>query len=387
MAVNGFRELLPREFSRSYGSGASAQRTFVVSCDATVRAEPTLSAVASGGSGASLSVAVVFNGGTPRTWSVAAIAVDAGGTGYTVNAPVTINLGSEDTLSASAVAKVGSVGIAGNIVAVTVTSPGAYWKNSGQEATSTQEILNAIGIFEGSPHPEYPGLYSSGVSLSRNGDDGVQVEYSYDTEDKADTNPLTKAPEWSFSTGSVTIPSLSYFLGDGNANVQPLTNAVGEYVWEGLTHNITEVKATIVQNKLIINQVEEFGKAGCVNAGNYLWGSQYTWQCTNVSATRQQDKVGDEIQRYWKMTYELTYRAAGWYYNLPHVGWGYADGNQYKRCQILNGAGDLVDAPKPMPLNANGGLKFPVGQNGIPDQILRRVHPEISFSVFGTPPL
>lgn len=386
MAIRGVRELFPREFSRQYGSGASASRTFVVSCDSTVRSQPSLSASVSGGTNASLSVVVAPNGGVPSTWGVASVVVNSGGLGYSANQSISIAFGQGDESSAAAVVKVGAVDPSGQILSVTVTDPGEYWYESGQQATTTQEILGAIGINEGDPHPEFSGLFVSGWSLSRNGDDGVQVTYNYDTEDKADTNPILKPAEWSFSTGGVSVPSLAYYLGNGNGNLQPLTNAVGEYVWEGLTHNITEVKATIVQNKLTLDEAAEFGLAGCVNAGNYLWGSQYTWQCTNVSATRQQDKVGDSVQRYWRLTYELTYRASGWYFNLPHVGWGYLDGGQYKRCQILNNAGDLVDSPKPMPLNQNGGLKFPEGQNGIPDQILRRVHPEISFSVFGSPP-
>lgn len=386
MGVRGIRELLPREFSRSYGSGASASRTFVVSCDSTVRVEPTLSASVAGGAGASLSVAVASNGGLPESWRVAAVSVSNGGSGYSVSQPVTILLGAGDEYSSLAVATVASVSLVGAIQSVTVSSPGAYWKESGQQATTTQDVLDAIKISEGDPHPEYAGLFVSGSSLTRNGDDGVQVTYNYDTEDKADVNPLLKSPEWSFSTGGVTIPSLAYYLGGGNGNIQPLTNAVGEYVWEGLTHSVTEVKATIVQNKLTIDEATEFGRAGSVNSSPYLWGAQYTWQCTSVSATRQQDKVGDRIQRYWRVTYELAYRASGWYFNLPHVGWGYLDGGVYKRCQIFNNNGDLVDSPKPMPLNENGGLKFAIGVNGTPDQILRRVHPEINFSVFGSPP-
>lgn len=286
MAISGFREILPREFSRAYGSGATGGRTFVVTCD---------------------------------------------------------------------------------------------------ENTTTQNILDAIGIADGAPHPEYAGLFATGVSVSRNGDDSVQVEYNYDTEDKADTNPVARPAEWSFSSGGVAIPALSYYLGSGNGDIKPLTNAVGEYVWEGLTQTITEVKATIVQNKLLLDQ-GEFARAGCVNSGTYLWGSQYTWQCTSVGASKASDKVGDQIQRYWRMTYELSYRSTGWYFNLPHVGWGYKDGNRYERCKIFNDAQDLVPSPKPMPLNQNGGLKYPEGENGVPDRILRRVHPEIDFSVFGFPP-
>lgn len=286
MAVTGFRELFPRDFSAAYGQGARGSRTFIVTCD---------------------------------------------------------------------------------------------------EQTTSQEIINAIGIVEGNSHPEYPDLYATGVSISRSGNDSVEATFDYDSSDKADKNPLTQPPEWSFSTGSVSVPSLSYFLGNGNGDIQPLTNAVGEYVWEGLTHNVAEVKATIIRNTVTLSQ-SEFAKAGCVNSGTYLFGDRYTWQCTGVSASRESAKVGDAIQKYWKMTYELTYRRGGWYFNLPHIGWGYKNGNQYVRCKILNDAGDLVDSPKPMPLNENGGLKYPEGQNGIPDHILRRVHPEIDFSVFGFPP-
>lgn len=286
MAVQGVREILPRELTKSYGQGAGGVRTFVVTCD---------------------------------------------------------------------------------------------------ENTTTEQIVNYIGITEGQAHPEVRGLFSSGFSISRNGDDGVQAIFTYDTADKADTNPLQKPAEWSFSSGMYTVPSLSYYYGAGNNDIRPLTNVIGEYVWEGLTHNEAEVKATIAKNKLLLNAASEFNLVGCLNASQYLWGKRYTWQCTSVTATRAQDKVGDVVQVYWRLTYELSFRATGWYYNLPHVGWVYKDGSTYKRCQI-NSANGLQDSPKPMPLNENGGLKFAVGSSGVPDQLLRRVHRDIDFSVFGFPP-
>jgi hypothetical protein len=254
------------------------------------------------------------------------------------------------------------------------------------EGTSAEEILNAIGISDGSRHPEYSGLLNSGRSISRNGDDSVTASYTYDTIDKAEENPIAQPAQWSFSTGGASVPSLAYFFGGGNGDVRPLTNAVGEYVWENITHTIAEVRVNISRNTLT-RPDDILGMTNMVNSGSYLWGGAYTWLCAGVSCSRESQKVGTQIQKYWRTSVELVYRESGYYYNLPHVGWGYfkAGAGGYQRFQIRKGD-ELVDSPTPMPLNEIGGPKYAIGENGAPDYIFRRVHAAADFSIFGSPP-
>ena len=250
--------------------------------------------------------------------------------------------------------------------------------------TSAEQIMSAIGIVDGSSHPEYTDLYNSGRSIARNGDDSVTVRYEYDTLDKADVNPVARPAQWSFSAGGASVPSLAYYFGDGNGDVRPLTNAVGEYVWENITHTIAEVRVTITKN-MLTRPDSLLAMSNKVNDSPYLFGAQYTWLCSGVSATQEREKVGTQIQKYWRTTAELVYRESGYFYNLPNVGWGYLLGGQYQRFQIKKGD-DLVDSPAPLPLNENGGAKFAVGASGVPDYIQRRVHQSANFSVFGSPP-
>jgi organic hydroperoxide reductase OsmC/OhrA len=70
----------------------------------TIRSEPTLQASAAGGSGASLSVSVTQNGGSPDTWRVTGISVSSGGSGYPDLTAVTIIPGSDDVEQQAAIA-------------------------------------------------------------------------------------------------------------------------------------------------------------------------------------------------------------------------------------------------------------------------------------------
>jgi len=70
----------------------------------TARSQPTLQASAAGGSGASLSVAVTQNGGSPDTWRVTGVSVSSGGSGYPDFATVTIIPGSDDVEQEQAIA-------------------------------------------------------------------------------------------------------------------------------------------------------------------------------------------------------------------------------------------------------------------------------------------
>lgn len=62
----------------------------------TTRTEPTLTASASGGTGATFDLSYTANGDTPSTWRISGITVTNGGTGYPDSAPLSFKLGSGD---------------------------------------------------------------------------------------------------------------------------------------------------------------------------------------------------------------------------------------------------------------------------------------------------
>jgi hypothetical protein len=63
------------------------------------RSQPTITATAPGGSGASLAV-TLSQSGSPPTWAVSGVSVSAGGTGYTNGAAVTFSTGAATTVTA-----------------------------------------------------------------------------------------------------------------------------------------------------------------------------------------------------------------------------------------------------------------------------------------------
>lgn len=105
-------------------SGAVAEAAASLTLE-TVREEPTLSASVGGGAGASLSVTVASNGGTPETWRVSKIGVGSGGTGYLDKAVVTVEPGNGDREQTKAVATARTARSIPTITATVVSVTGA----------------------------------------------------------------------------------------------------------------------------------------------------------------------------------------------------------------------------------------------------------------------
>lgn len=254
--------------------------------------------------------------------------------------------------------------------------------------TNTQAIINAVGIFHGSTHPEFPYLRMLDVSVSETDRHHVEVTYSYEVpkQENLDTNPLGRPDVWSFSTGGASVPFLYYYHGGGNNDIRPLVNAANDYI-EGMTVLAPEVKASISGNRAAFPLAIAAEVTNAINASPYLGGAAYTWQCGGISAQAATEVVNEVELRYWQITVELIYRKHGYIEKIPHVGMNYIEGNKKRRAWTWNEAGDeKVPATAPQPLTEAGALKFP-GGDGQPDQLLRRPYPAIDFSsYFGTPP-
>jgi hypothetical protein len=116
----------------------------------------------------------------------------------------------------------------------------------------TQAVLDYVGIFHGTPHPEYSYLLCSQGDVNELDRHHVEVTYSYSvpaigTQD-SDPNPLARADIWSFSTGGAAIPALAYFHGSGNGDVRVLVNSAGDF-FEGAMTEESELRATISGNR------------------------------------------------------------------------------------------------------------------------------------------
>lgn len=259
-------------------------------------------------------------------------------------------------------------------------------------ATNTQEILNAVGIAHGDYHPEYTYLRCVEGNVSENDPDPwhATVSYRYQVPELGgnqdfDPNPLARPDVWSFSTGGAQVPALVHYAGTGNANIQPLVNAAGDF-FEGLTMDESEVRASISGNRPTFPLATAAAVTNAINESAYLGGAQHTWKCTGISAQQATEVVNGVELNYWQVSVELAYRQSGWPLLLPHVGWHYLDGSDKKVCYVYDDDGNKIAASFPQPLDTDGTLLYP-GAGGMPDILTRRLNPEIDFNAyFGVPP-
>ena len=251
-------------------------------------------------------------------------------------------------------------------------------------APTVAEVANAIGIFHGSPHPEYPFMIMTDAQVTEGSPSPFHAEVTYRYEvlnpDERDPNPLARPDIWSFSTGGAAVPALFYYDG---ATQKPLVNSAFDY-FEGLTTEEGECRATINANRANFPLATAVAVTNTVNSGTYLGAPAHHWKCIGISGQQQTEVVNDVEINYWAITSELAYRQTGWNLQLPDVGYNYLEGGEKKRAYVIDpDTNEKVAAVNPVALNSNGTLKS-AGQ--LPDILDRRVNREVDFSsYFGTP--
>jgi hypothetical protein len=252
----------------------------------------------------------------------------------------------------------------------------------------TQEALNTVGIFHGTPHPEYAYLLCSEGAVNEIDRFHVEVTYSYSVPatgtQNSDPNPLARADIWSFSTGGAAVPALAYYHGSGNADVRALVNSAYDF-FEGAMTEESELRATISGNRTNFPVGVATQVTNAVNLDAYLGAQQYQWKCSGISGQQQVEVVNGVEIKYWSVSVELAYRQSGWRLMLPNVGYNYLEGSRKNRAYVIDpDSGEKVASSNPVALNDNGSLK---GSGVAPDILYRRVHREVSFQpFFGTPP-
>ena len=252
--------------------------------------------------------------------------------------------------------------------------------------TPTQTVLATIGIFHGTPHPEYGYLLCTEGNLNELDRFHVEVVYRYEvpatgTED-SDPNPLARADVWSFSTGGAAVQALAYYEGSGNGNVRALVNSAFDF-FEGAMTEESELRATITGNRALFPVGVATSVTNAVNSDAYLGASPYQWKCSGISAQQQIEVVNSVEIKYWSVSVELAYRASVWRLMLPDIGWNFLQAGRRERAYVES-QGEQVASANPVALNSNGSLKAP---GTAPDILYRRVHAEVAFQpLFGTPP-
>jgi len=261
-------------------------------------------------------------------------------------------------------------------------------------ATSNQAILNAIGIFHGAFHPEYPFLRCTEGSVKEATPTPYHAEVAYRYEvpqvGNADfePNPLARPDVWSFSPTTTTKPALNYYEGDGNDDIRPLTNTADDY-FEGLTVESAEIRAVIAGNRIAYPIALANAVTNAINSDAYLGAPKHTWKCQGVGAQQKTEIVNDIEIRYWEVTVELLYRPETWLLKLPNVGYNYYPGGTGDKAPVYvtdaapasQTNGQDVPSQSPLALTENGDIK-----TGEPDILERRPYPVQDFaSYFGTP--
>lgn len=254
-------------------------------------------------------------------------------------------------------------------------------------ATPHQTVINAVGISHGADHPEYSFLKMADATLTENSGSPYHVEVSFKYElisSDFDPNPLLRPDVWSFSVGGAAVPALLYY-DDGDVR-KPLTNSAGD-IFEGLTTEEAEVRATITGNRASFPLGLAAFVANTLNLGPYLGGRSFTWKCAGIGGQQTTEVVNDAELKYYQITTELVYRASGWPLLLPDVGFNYLEQGKKKRAWVLyrdeDGTETRVPAANAVGLTADGRMMPP----GFPPRmLLRRVHRAVNFSqYFGSP--
>lgn len=251
-------------------------------------------------------------------------------------------------------------------------------------SASVGQVAAAIGIYHGSPHPEFGFITMTEASMAEGSPSPFHAEVTFKYElldpDERDPNPLARPDIWSFSTGGAAVPALYYW--DGNTQ-KPLVNSAKDY-FEGLTTEEGECRASITGNRANFPLATAVAVTNCVNSVTYLGASAARWKCTGISGQQQIEMVNGAEVRYWSISTELVYRQTGWNLFLPDVGYNYLEGGNKKRAYVIDPDSlEKVACVNPIALNNDGTLK---AANNLPDILERRVNREVNFSqYFGTP--
>lgn len=262
------------------------------------------------------------------------------------------------------------------------------------ELTTQQEIVDAVGYFHGTPHPEFSYLLCDGVEVTETDRFHSEVSLSFTLSppsvEEPGQIPWALPDSWSFSTTSIQSACTTHFPNAGN-NVltAPLTNKAND-AYEGILKAEPELRASITGYRQVFNAALATQVQSAINSAAYAGGDKHTWQCLGISATPERVVINQSVTDYWQITAELAYRPSTHNLFLPNAGMNYLEGGvqaKKRRCWVLDDEGQQVPSASPMALDNNGDMKQ-IGAGPYPPDILEfRIFPEIDFNqFFGQPP-
>ena len=259
---------------------------------------------------------------------------------------------------------------------------------SADPGTAAVEVVNAVGVANWAPHPEYSYALAKTFAVApyqgsrRHWE--LTIGYEVPQQEDQDQSPLSRADVWSFSTGGAQIPALSKYSGSSRG---PLTNSAGDF-FEGLTTLEAEVRASISGNRAAFPLSMAVGYTNTVNSGGYLGGAAHTWLCAGIGGQQAVEVVNDTEIRYWQISVELVFRQSGHDLLLPDVGYNFISAGERLPCWVWaldesgNKTSKKVRASSVQKLTPAGGIDHSAGPPGV---LTAQIYRETDFSVFGYP--
>lgn len=245
-------------------------------------------------------------------------------------------------------------------------------------------------------HPDLSFLKLRKVTLNERFEDDpyrveVIAEYGLLTSEEL-LHPTSRAAVWSFESQPGEVPALFYYhgttpgaAGEGNATKRPLTNSAYDY-FPGLATEETLVRIRITKNFLTLGAqngpLAWIAAQGFLNNAEYFGCATHTLKVASVEAAYTSSEFAGQLVSYYETTATLLYRQSTHNLLLPDVGFNYIESNQKRRAMVFDFRNsEWVATANPVGLDGAGGQTLTV-----PAILTRRVSPETSFAIFGTPP-
>lgn len=237
------------------------------------------------------------------------------------------------------------------------------WSATLDGPTNSAQILSAIGIFHGSPHPEYGFLTCDSLSIDETDRFHATVSYSFGVPDPKDPQdpdqpPWAQPDRWAFSTSNASVACMDHYIGAGNANRRPLTNTAGDLIF-GLSKAESELKITISGSRLVLDLSAVKRYVNTINNAPWAGFPRHTVQCVGVSASPDRLEFEGNVIDFWQINIELLYRSSSHNLLLPNVGWNVIVNGRKERAWVYiteDGERKKVASPHPVSLNAAGGF-------------------------------
>lgn len=196
----------------------------------------------------------------------------------------------------------------------------------------------------------------------------VTLEYSNQTREETDDNPLQKPVVRSFSTAKVTKPV--YRDTSGDAILNTATMPYNPPLERQASHGIYKFS----RNEASFDDEAAFGYIDHVNSEAFLGKEPGYIRCNDISASNDFYQGAE----YWKVDYEFEYNPDGWQPTVLSNGYLHLPDGETTPARIKDLNGE--DVSEPAPLDDDGIVVWDAASTGQPAFQTFEIIPEANFS-------